>query len=210
MINGPDTDGMPLIQKATALLSRSVIYSQKGETERALQDLTALIDLQDTPEALITKGLFYVPELYFKLLKIDQAQLALRVAFEKGAKECEYYPSNTQDILLAISQLGSPFWQKQIIWLLALYGEYRELDNLGSALIYSITFFVADDSLASSFSKWRQLWQEQAEQYQAMQLPLQVLQAAVLAVEQKNDKPLMSLPKEVRELVLPLLAKVFS
>lgn len=42
-----------------------------------------------------------------------------------------------------------------------------------------------------------------------MQLPLQVLQAAVMAVEQKNDKPLMSLPKEVRELVLPLFAKVF-
>jgi len=40
-----------------------------------------------------------------------------------------------------------------------------------------------------------------------MRLSLQILQAAVLVVEQKNDKPLMSLPKEVRELVLPLLAK---
>jgi len=200
----------PVELKAMALFDRGVIYDKKGETEKALQSVIAVTGMLNVSEGTITNALFYVPDLYFNLLQIDKAQLALKTAFEKGEKSSEYYPSNTQNILLAINQLGSSFWQKQMIWILALYAEYGELDKLSAALIHSIRFFVEDKSLASSFKKWQQLWQEQAEQYQEMQLSLQVLQAAVLAVEQKNDKPLMSLPKEVRELVLPLLAKAFS
>ncbi len=200
---------VPFDQKAKALVNRSNTYRKSHQTKKELEDLIAVINMLNVSKYIITNALFLVPETYFKLLQIDSAQLALKTAFEKGEKSSEYYPSNTQDILLSINQLGSSFWQKQIIWLLALYTEYGELDHLSSALIHSISFFVEDESLASSFKKWQQLWQEQAEQYQEMQLSLQVLQAAVLAVEQKNDKPLMSLPKEVRELVLPLLAKVF-
>jgi len=200
----------PVEQKANALWNRSSTYGKEGETERALQDLTDLMAMPNLPEELITRVLFYLPELYFNLLQIDKAQSALQTAFEQEKKSSESYSSNTRDILLAINQLGSSFWQKQMTWILALYAEQGELDNLGAALIHSITFFVEDDSLASSLQKWQQLWQEQAEKYPEMQLPLQVLHAAVLAVEQKNDKPLMSLPKEVRELVLPLLTKVFT
>jgi len=198
----------PVELKAKALLNRSITYNQKGETEQALQSVMAVIDMPNVSKDTITKALFYLPELYFKLLQIDKAQLALKTAFEKAEKSNEYYPSNTGGVLLAINQLGSSFWQKQMTWILALYADYDALDHLGAALIYSISCFVEDESLASSFKKWQQLWQEQAEQYQEMLLALQVLQAAVLAVEQKNDKPLMSLPKEVRELVLPLLVKV--
>ncbi|MCX7086863.1 MAG: hypothetical protein NTV00_02290 [Methylococcales bacterium] len=200
----------PNEQKALALLNRSYAYEKKGAAEQALQDLITAIELPKIAEEILTLALFYKPVLYFKLLQIDNAQLALQAAFEKGEKQSQFYPSNTPDLLLAINQLGSSFWQKQITWLLALYAEYGALDNLGAALVHSITFFIEDESLASAFKKWQQLWQEQAEQYPEMQLPLQVLQAAMLAVEQKNDTPLMRLPKEVRELVLPLLAKVLA
>jgi tetratricopeptide (TPR) repeat protein len=207
LITLPDT---PVEPQAEALLYRSVTYDNQGETELALQDLSKLITLPDAPVELKAKALFFLPELYFHQLQIEPAQSALQAAFEQVDNSRADYPANTQDILRAINQLGSSFWQKQVTWIIALYAEYAQLDALGTALIHSISFFVEDESLASSFKKWQQLWQDQAEQHAEMQLPLQVLQAAVLAVEQKNDKPLMRLPKEVRALVLPLFKAIFN
>jgi DNA polymerase III delta prime subunit len=138
---------------------------------------------------------------------IDKAHQTLVKMLEQGDKgNNEHYSLNTDNTLRSIILLGSSFWQKQITWILALYAKHGVLDDLGSALIYSISFFVEDESLTSSLRKWQQLWQQYAEKHQEMLVPLQILQAAVLAIEQKNDKPLFSLPKEVRELVLPLLA----
>jgi tetratricopeptide (TPR) repeat protein len=207
LITLPDA---PVEHKAKALFNRSVTYDNQGETELALQDLSKLITLPDAPVELKAKALFFLPELYFHQLQIEPAQSALQAAFEQVDNSRADYPANTQDILRAINQLGSSFWQKQVTWIIALYAEYAQLDALGTALIHSISFFVEDESLASSFKKWQQLWQDQAEQHAEMQLPLQVLQAAVLAVEQKNDKPLMRLPKEVRALVLPLFKAIFN
>ncbi|NOR79559.1 MAG: hypothetical protein GQ529_01805, partial [Methyloprofundus sp.] len=202
--------GLPAEQKAQALLFRGCIYVAKSETGLALQDWTDIIDMQGVSKELVTLVLFVLPIVYFNLLQIDKAQLALEEAFIKGEKGFNHLPSNTNNTLRSISQLGSSCWQKQITWILALYSKYGALNCLGAALILSISSFIEDEFLRSSFKKWQQLWQEHGEKYQAMQLSLQVLQAAVLAVEQKNDKPLMRVPKEVRELVLPLLTKALD
>jgi tetratricopeptide (TPR) repeat protein len=196
--------------KATALFNRGGIYVENGERKQALQDFTTMVSLQDAPKESVALALFFMSEIYFHLLKTNKAKQTLKVALEKGNKNRDYYPSNTQNILQSISQLGSSFWEKQINWIIPLYAKHDVLDKLGTALIHSISFFVEDESLMSSFKKWQLLWQQHGEQYQQMQISLQVLQAAVLAIEQKNDKPLFSLPKEVRELVLPLLAKVLN
>lgn len=203
-------EDVPSEDMAMALFNCSVAYSKIGEAEQALQDLTTILDMQNVPEHITTNALFCVPEVYFNLLETNKARQALKEALENGQKSGGHYPSNTQNILQSINLLGSSFWEKQIIWIVPLYAKHEVLDNLGSALIHSIVFFIEDESLTSSFKKWQQLWQQHSEQYQQMQIPLQVLQAAVLAVDQKNDKPLLSLPKEVRELVLPLLAKVLN
>jgi hypothetical protein len=154
--------------------------------------------------------LFSVPAAHFKSLQIKQAQRSLNQAFKKREKKSEASPSIPTNFHHAITQLGSSCWQAQFPWLISLYAKHKELGNLSSALIHSITFFIEDESLMSSINKWQQLWQKHGEKHQELQLSLQVLQATVLTIEQKNDKPLFSLPKEVRELVLPLLAKVLK
>lgn len=196
--------------KAIGLYCRSVIYGENGEMELAIKDSITLINMQDAPKHLVSRALFYVSEKYFDLLQINKAQLSLKEAFKKGEQKSDHYSFCTIGILRSINQLGSSFWQEQIIWIIPLYAKHKVLYGLSTALILSITFFIKDESLMSSFKKWQQLWQKYGEKYQEMQLSLQVLQTSVLAVEQKNDKPLMSLPKEVRELVLPLLDKVLN
>jgi len=211
IIDSPYTNGPPLIKKADALFARSFAYRETGEKKLELQDCLSVISMNVDHE-LTFKSLAYfmIPVIYFELLEIDNAHKALEEALEKGDKESEFCLLVTKNILELIIRLGGSHWQKQIIWIADLYNKYEVIENLGIALIQSIAFFVEDESIASSFKKWQQLWQQHREQYPEMELPLQVLQAAVLAVEQKNDKPLLSLPKEIRDLVLPLLDKVIN
>ena len=65
------------------------------------------------------------------------------------------------------------------------YGNYYS--NIQYYLLQSI------NQLGHSF------WQEQV-----------TMIISLYAVEQKNDKPLMDLPKEIRELVLPMLTTVLK
>jgi len=210
IIEGPQTSGEPLKQKMNALLLRGVSYFRLDKNKAALQDWLELICMDDKLSECAILASFFIPTAYFKLLDIENAHRALKEAFELGDRSCKYYLSNTIGIVGGVNQLGIPHWQKQIIWMVGLYSKYDGLESLGSALIQSISFFIEDESSISSLKKWQQLWLQHSEQYPEMELPLQVLQAAVLAVEQKNDKPLLSLPKEIRELVLPMLDKAIS
>ncbi len=205
-----EMEDAPAEQKAKALFNRSVTYGLKSENEREIQDLTTLLEMEDAPQYAINKALFWFPVAHFNSLQIKQAQQTLIQAFDKGDKSSDYYLSNTNYILQAINQLGSSFWQDQISWIIPLYAKHKALGNLSSAIIHSASFFIEDESMLSSIKKWQQLWQKHGENYQELQLSLQGLQAVVLTIEQKNDKPLFSLPKEIRELVLPLLSKVLD
>jgi len=205
-----DMPEAPKEEKAKALLNRSVTFINQGKTTLGLKGLNQLIQLDNAPEDVVNLALFMIPEVYFNLLQIDNAHIALKEAFIKGDKGSEYYPSNTKNILLSINQLGHSFWKEQITLILLLYSEFEVIDSLSSALIQSISFFIEDESLISLFKKWQQVWQQEGEKYKEMQLALQVLGAALLAVEQKSDKPLMELPKEIRELVLPMLDKILT
>lgn len=201
---------IPTEHKARALFSRSITYGQTGKTEQQLQDLIALIEMQDVPKDVLNMALFERPRVYYNLLKVDEAQKALQLALDEEDKNRGKYPTFTNEILHSIIQLGSSSWKQQISWIIPLYAEHEVLNYLAAALMHSIAIFIEDESLASSFKKWQLLWQQHAEKYQEMQIPLQVLEAALRALEQKNDKPLLSLPKEIRELVLPMFSKIWS
>ncbi len=81
---------------------------------------------------------------------------------------------------------------------------------MGPSLINSVRIFAKGTTLSSLFSKWYKIWKIHGEEYEELELPLQALGAAVMALKEKNDKPLLALPKEVRDLVMPLLEKEFS
>ena len=205
-----DLKDAPIEYRAKALLNRGLTYSQQDGTEKAIQDYSALIDLKNAPSDIQNMGRFAIPELYFTLLDREKAHNALKEAFILGDKNVGSYPTNITDILVSIIGLGSSFWQKEIDWLLVLFKEYDVLAYLGTALIKSVSAFVNEPSLLSSLKKWQLLWQEAGEDYEEISISLQALAAMRLAIEQKNDKPLLRLAKEVRELVQPLVADIIN
>lgn len=202
--------GVPAEQKAKALYNRGVTYEEQGETELSIKDCSAVIKMTSIPDYIRNRASFAISTQYFYILELDKAHEALQNAFTTGEKKAEYYSSYVFYTLKAIAALGSSFWQKEIVWLLQLFDRYNSLDHLGSALMRSAKIFIDEDSLLSSLKKWQQLWQKEGEGYEEMQLPLQALIAARLAIEQKSDKPLFELPKEIRDLISPLLSGVIK
>ena len=97
--------------------------------------------MQDAPEYVLNRALFSVPTAYFKLLQTKKAQQSLKKTFEKGDKTREDYPLNTYYILQAINQLGSSFWQDQIVWIIPLYAKHKELENLSAVTCLFDCFF---------------------------------------------------------------------
>ncbi len=205
-----DLEDAPIEQRAKALLYRGMGFNLQGDTEKAIQGYSTLVDLKNAPSDIQNMGRFAIPELYFTLLDREKAHNALKEAFIQGDKKAGNYPTNITGILVSIIGLGSSFWQKEIHWLLVLFKEYDVLAYLGTALIKSASAFVNDPSLLSSLKKWQLLWQDAGEDYEEISISLQALAAMRLAIEQKNDKPLLRLAKEVRELVQPLVADIIN
>ena len=205
-----DLEGAPIEQKAKALLYRGLTYGWQGAAEKTIQDCNTLLNLENIPLDIKNKVQFTIPEIYFTSLDREKAHTALETAFSQGNKKAEAYPSNITDILISIINLGSSFWQKEIGWLLLLFKEYGVLEHLGTALMKSISAFVKDSSLSSSLKKWQLLWQEAGKDYEEIKIPLQAIEAMRLSIEQKTDKPLLGLAKEVRGLVQPLIADMIK
>jgi len=200
-----EMDEAPADHIAKALFSRSITYHNIGDSVLTLNDLNSIINMDDCPSNISNYASFFKPEIYYQSSDIKQAQSALKAAFSSADQGADSFPCNDKDILVSILQLGSAFWLDQLQLITSLYADNNVLANLGSAIIHSISSFVEDEALMSSFKKWQSLWTDIAEPYEELEIPIQVLQVTLSVMEQKNDKPLLSLAKEVRELVQPLL-----
>ena len=58
--------------------------------------------------------------------------------------------------------------------------------------------------------KWNALWQQQGADIEELTIALQALDAVTESILGGNDRPLFKLPKEIRELIRPLLGDIFE
>ena len=193
------------VLKNVSVFLQYMIYEKQEKVDKALKYLDKINKLKGTSQTTKTIILFIYPELYFKQLKINKAHQALEKAFQSGESGDEFYSFNTESILETIIALGASFWQKEIQWLVSLYQQYDEIESLATALIDCIAVFAADKTLLPLLEKWQTLWQTAATDIAEMQISLQAVEAAHLALEQQSDKPLFVLPQEIRALILPLI-----
>ena len=121
----------------------------------------------------------------------------------KDNRYLEY--SNIDNVLMTIIGLNKEMWDTEVQYLLDIMSELQELEYLGKALISSIDFFINTIKDIVQFKNWQLLWEEIGKKYEYLQPALKALKAIRLAVEDKSDKPLFALPKEIRELVLPMV-----
>ncbi|MBR0573870.1 hypothetical protein QJU58_03995 [Pasteurella atlantica] len=187
-----------------ALQLRSIIYLQQENISLCLSDLDKIENFKDIPLDIKYWLIFLKAKIHYSLLDIKNARNSLKKVFLEMDKESENYFVKNEWILGAISKLGTNYWKKEIEFLLSLYGKYCFLSYLASELIISIRIFINNETMHSSFRKWAELWREASATYPEMQPAIEALNASVEALAVGNDKPLFVLPKEIRELILPM------
>lgn len=150
-----------------------------------------------------------LPDLYYRKLDINKAEMAFINAlnYSKKPSSNEIEMKYTLDGLISID---SKYWMKEIAWIIAQCTQYEALVNLSSALIQSIAEFMIEEENCASFKKWVSLWTEVSNQLLELQPAVDALNASLLALEEEDDKPLFALPKEIRELVLPMFRFKFG
>ncbi len=123
--------------------------------------------------------------------------------YDKDNKYLEFF--NIKGIFMAIIDFNPEALDMEVRYILKIMSELHELEYLSKALIDSIDNFVNKIEDIALFRKWQLLWEEIGEGYEYLQPALKALKVARLAIEEKSDKPLFILPKEIRELVLPMV-----
>lgn len=111
--------------------------------------------------------------------------------------------------LSSTAKRGNHRWQTAIETLLSQHTANNSLAQLAAVLIATIRVFVEDETLASSFKKWATLWQTASKNHPEMLPAIAATNAAVEALSTGDDRPLLRLPKTIRELICPMFVSVW-
>jgi tetratricopeptide (TPR) repeat protein len=189
------------------LYQYATISFSKGEYHKALSISEKLLK-EDIKNNLIKAGIYML--IIIVSYTIQDIQKARRYLKEwknyinnKNNKFLEY--SRIEDLLITIFAFNQEILNSEMSYILKIMSELHELEYLSKALIGLINYFIKNLKDITQFRKWQLLWEEIGEGYEYLQPALKALKATRLAVEEKTDKPLFALPKEIRDLVLPML-----
>ncbi len=207
--------------QAVVLCQRILSYIQQRNCDGALADvekvlaikelssefLEIAVSLRQSATKLLNLSIFDDAVESYLSLDITKAGEALQCALANGNKAYDGYAYGTDVIVSRIALLDFAERKQEVEFLLKLYSEYGVTANLSSGVIQSIRYiFNQEDSLAL-FNEWAECWQLASKNYPEMQPAIDVLNATAQALTAGNDKPLFALPKELRELVLPMFEK---
>jgi tetratricopeptide (TPR) repeat protein len=179
----------------------------KGEYSKAL-DISEKLLKEGAKDDLIKVGVYaLIIVASYAIKDIQKARKYLIIwkndIYDKDNKYLEYFA--LESIFIIIMRFDKEVLDAEARYILKIISELHELEYLSKALIRSIDLFVNTIKDVAQFRNWQLLWEEIGEGYEYLQPALKALKATRLAVEEKSDKPLFALLKEMRELVLPMV-----
>lgn len=198
-------------QKARALAIRAYVNIRlKVDFNIVLEDLLSALNFKGISKYTELSVKQLLLPIYYHFHKYEKAHETFKSVFKLnkllGNKKLYF----VKDIIHSVAEYNASAWEKEIKFLLTIFDKYQSMEYLGIGLIESIEVFANDEDLLPHFQKWQKLWQKEGEKYEFMQISLKSLEVSQQAIEAKNDKPLFALPKEVRDLVVPLLEGVIE
>lgn len=198
------------VTKAQALVGLGITYRLNEEYNKEIDCYSKALKTDCIPVGNRTSILFRFASLTWTHQSLPEAKIALINAFEKGDKEDPHYGSNTSEIITTIATQQSDSWASTIEWLIPLYTKHQCLDKLSAAITQSISKLATIDFHPQLIEKWNLIWQQQGADIEELTIALQSLDAAATSLIDGNDRPLFKLPKEIREVVRPLLGDIFE
>ena len=183
------------------------LYNTK-EYQKAFDVVRNISDKKE--DAVSSEILLLLSTLSYQLNSINEARNYLLKwhKYIDAKKEEDFI--NLKYLIQSIAVNQKNVWKTEIPFILETISESQELEYLGVALINSIDYFINTTEDISQFKNWQLLWEETGKDFEYLQPALKALRAVKLAAEDKSDKPLFSLPQEIRELVIPMVEDIIK
>jgi len=197
-------------EQAFALEVYSDILRRKGKYKKAISCLEDLILQYSNINNRVTEnayvrlsGLYYITNDIIKFKKIILSLMKFRKAIKS---------TNTlklKELLLALAISPTDKWKNNIEYILDIFDQYESIEYLGTSLIHNIEYYLNEETYIL-LKTWQKTWQKAAAKYELMQPSLKALEAVQLSIEQKSDKPMFALSKEIRDLILPKIKDMIN
>jgi len=133
---------------------------------------------------------------------------ALEKCFKYDGIESELAEDLLSRLVENICLNSSNKWSDYIDQITEIYIKNDHVEVLMHGMTKSIKSFSEDQNLQPLISIWFEAWQNQVQKHEEMEFPVILLESLVASIIQKSDKPLLALPKELRELFLPLIKDI--
>lgn len=200
-----DMEGVPGNILAQALYNRGVGYFFSRKYFLAREDFSAALSIINIEGIHKNLVLFAITEPMLIINGQEDFESALLHAFTEADPNISGYGGTPHDLLETLLQLGSIQWPSYVAIIVRIYNQYQQTEILTNGLIKSIRGLVKSNLSPQQLDVWLAAWQQHTQDMELFELPLQILAAAIESIKTKDKQPLLSLPLEIRQLVLPLL-----
>lgn len=147
-------------------------------------------------------------EAHLVLNHWEEIGMALDDALRHGDKSDEHVVFHTDPIVYALltKVQDGISWRAHLKTILDIYDKHRVFSALGQGLVRNIPIATSQMVSESKAQEWLEVWQELAGDRKEFETPLRLLSAAIRYRRTQDQRALLELPLEERQLLEPLLA----
>jgi len=193
-------------QVARALVNKGEALGKLGYHEQAIEAYNAAL-ARDPVDVIAAIAYYNRAIALFALHRWDDALHTLDDAltrFPQDHDQLDVTPADAS-LRLLLTSTNVQMWPERITALLACYDKHGALASLGRGLVRSITTLYSPMVSPTAAQIWRDIWQECGRGYDALTIPLRLLDAAVSYRETRDQRVLLRLPMEERKVLEQIL-----
>jgi len=204
VIEQPDA---PPDQIARAHGYRGVSYCRSGKYAESQADFRAVLDDPRFSENDKNSARFAVVEPMIITSVASAVASALADAFQQTPRESPSYGGAPEDVVATLLRRGHQDWASYLQALVPVYLANNYTSELGTAAVRSAGVFDGGEYSLAQMDTWLAAWRSAAAENTQLGTSVEWLAAALEAIKSKSERPLLSIPLEIRTLIRPLLSK---
>ena len=195
-------------QRARALLGRGASKGMAGDTQGAIADYSALIDMPDAPSDDKGPALFFLAARLVESGRWEEALSALREGLSRfrGAESAAYLAE--ADILAQLMRSDVPYGETtgRLAALLRVHDDCEQMPPLIGTFLTGLTGALRTRSVNTDrLGQWVRAWREVAGEREDFRAVLRIADAAVRYRAEEDERILLELPAEERKIVRQML-----
>ena len=189
-------------ESALAHARSGAVLSKLGRSDEARQAFERAADLNQS-EALYPFAVAVILLLVGNLeIALEHFREALRRANEDGSLASTYPNQLCQAVWFVFKD---PQRASAISELVEVHAQAEATEYLGRSLVDSTPLLLKDNVGQSAAESWKEEWEAAAEGHTELEIPLELLRAAVAWKGDRDKAHLLALPSEQREILMQLL-----